>query len=102
MNEAEQKVYPNPDPDFSLMTADKLRAFIADTDDRTIFAREHGAEELFIIGLSDQRARAAAELSRRNGNGATAPVSDDPIGATLQAAGLNELPIGASMAVVEE
>jgi putative DNA primase/helicase len=102
INGVEQKVYPAPDPDFSSMTMADLLAFIAESDDQIKYAREKGAEELFVIGLCDQRARAAAQLGRLNGNGTTATLSDDPIAATLQAAGLSEIQNGASMAAVEE
>src|SRR5262245_35686103 len=97
-----QPIYPDNDPLFWQMTAATIREFIAETNEKIQFAKKHGAEEIFIIGLSDQRARAAAELARLNGNGVMAPVSDDPIAATLQVVGLSELQSGASMAVVEE
>jgi predicted ATP-dependent serine protease len=67
MGDNQLDTYPPPDPNFDFMSADELRAFVADSDDKIVFGRDHGAEELFLIGLVHQRNRAAAELARRNG-----------------------------------
>jgi hypothetical protein len=72
MNFETDRVYPGPDPNFDLMTSEEIRSFITETENHIAFARDHGADELFIIGLADQRSRASAELARRNGNGAAA------------------------------
>jgi hypothetical protein len=61
------RAYPAPDPNFGVMSTEEIRSFIAETDDHISFARTHGADELFVIGLSDQRNRAQAEMRRRNG-----------------------------------
>jgi len=97
-----QLIYPENDPPFWQMTAPTIREFITETDEKIQFAKEHGAQELFIIGLGDQRSRAAAELARRNGHRPAPIATDDPIAATLQGCGLAELESGASITTVEE
>jgi hypothetical protein len=59
--------FPGADPDFDLMSANELEAFIAESDNTIAFGRDHGAEEIFLIGLQQQRRRAEAQLARRNG-----------------------------------
>src|SRR5262245_1919075 len=68
-------VYPPPDPEFDRMSEAEIRKFITENDEKITFGRDHGAEELFIIGLGDQRNRAIAELHRRNG---TRPLDAGP------------------------
>jgi Helix-turn-helix domain len=67
MSDIQLSGYPGPDPDFDVMSADELRTFITETDDKIVFGRDHEAEELFVIGLVDQRHRAEAVLACRNG-----------------------------------
>src|SRR4029453_10274955 len=71
MNFETASVYPGPDPDFDSMSSAEILSFISETDSHISFAKDHGADELFIIGLSDQRKRAQAELTRRNGKTST-------------------------------
>ena len=61
----DRRTYPDPDLDFDRMSLEEIRLFITETDNQMAFARDHGADKLFVIGLSHQRNRAQAELKRR-------------------------------------
>src|SRR5262249_2094473 len=89
-----------PHPETDNMTAAEILQAITEAEDKLKLAKEikdDDSTSWFSLEISLLQ----AELGRRNGNGFH-PVSDDPIAATLQAAGLSELQSGASMAAIEE
>lgn len=97
----EQRTYPDPDPDFDRMSLEEIRTFIRQTENTIVFGRDHGAEEIFVTGLVQQRRRAEAALKRRtNGHDSHAnPDTYDEIAAILTAAGFDGISEGSVSAV---
>ncbi|MBI2986465.1 MAG: AAA family ATPase [Deltaproteobacteria bacterium] len=58
---------PTPHPDYEAFTVREIQQDLERIDNELSFAKEHGAETLFIQWLADERDFALGELARRNG-----------------------------------
>lgn len=66
---------PTSHPDYSLSTVSEIQDDLKRIDGDLAFAKEAGAERLFIVWLSNERDLALRELAQRNGQGNRFPFS---------------------------
>jgi len=69
---------PTPHPDYEAFTVREIQQDLERIDNELSFAKEHGAETLFIQWLADERDFALGELARRNGQNFTSDYKGSP------------------------
>jgi hypothetical protein len=69
---------PTPHPDYGALTVREIQEDLARIESDLAFAKEHGAESIFVQWVVGERDLALRELARRNGQNLTSDYKESP------------------------